>query len=80
MLEAKLAGEPIAEPEPVAEAPVIDLMEALKKSVAEAKERKAPAEESGGVGLARESCREEVVARGRSRTSFHAPAGADESS
>ena len=43
LLEAKLAGEPIAEPEPVAEAPVIDLMEALKKSVAEAKGRKAPA-------------------------------------
>ena len=42
LLEAKLAGEPIAEPEPVAEAPVIDLMEALKKSVAEAKGRKAP--------------------------------------
>ena len=43
LLEAKLAGAPIAEPEPVPEAPVIDLMEALKKSVAEAKERKAPA-------------------------------------
>jgi DNA end-binding protein Ku len=43
LLEAKLAGAPIEEPEPVAEAPVIDLMEALKKSVAEAKERKAPA-------------------------------------
>jgi DNA end-binding protein Ku len=42
LLEAKLAGQPIEEPEPVAEAPVIDLMEALKKSVAEAKERKAP--------------------------------------
>jgi DNA end-binding protein Ku len=42
LLEAKLAGAPIEEPEPVAEAPVIDLMEALKKSVAEAKERKAP--------------------------------------
>ena len=34
MLEAKLAGEEIAMPEPVAEAPVVDLMEALKKSVA----------------------------------------------
>jgi DNA end-binding protein Ku len=34
MLEAKLAGEEIAKPEPVAEAPVVDLMEALKKSVA----------------------------------------------
>jgi DNA end-binding protein Ku len=42
MLEAKLAGQPIAEPEPVEEAPVIDLMDALKKSVAEAKDRKAP--------------------------------------
>jgi DNA end-binding protein Ku len=43
MLEAKLAGEPIAEPEPVPETPVIDLMEALRKSVAEAKQRKPPA-------------------------------------
>ena len=46
LLEAKLAGEPIAEPEPVPEAPVIDLMEALRKSVAEAKERKTPAGKS----------------------------------
>ena len=37
--EAKLAGEEIAMPEPVADAPVIDLMEALKKSVAASKER-----------------------------------------
>ncbi len=50
MLEAKLAGEPIAEPEPVAEAPVIDLMEALKKSVAEAKDRKAPAKKAAASG------------------------------
>ena len=42
MLQAKLAGQPIAEPEEVEDAPVIDLMDALKKSVAEAKERKAP--------------------------------------
>ena len=42
MLEAELAGQPIAEPEEIEEAPVIDLMDALKKSVAEAKERKAP--------------------------------------
>jgi DNA end-binding protein Ku len=34
MLEAKLAGEEISVPEPVEEAPVVDLMEALKKSVA----------------------------------------------
>jgi DNA end-binding protein Ku len=37
MLEAKLKGEEIARPEPVAEAPVVDLMEALKKSVAASK-------------------------------------------
>jgi DNA end-binding protein Ku len=45
MLEAKLAGEEIARPEPEAEeAPVVDLMEALRKSVAEAsKEKKSAA-------------------------------------
>jgi DNA end-binding protein Ku len=44
MLEAKLAGEEIARPEPVAEdAPVVDLMEALRKSVAEASKQKTPA-------------------------------------
>ncbi len=43
LLEAKLAGEEIAEPEPLPEAPVVDLMEALKRSVAEAK-KKRPAE------------------------------------
>ena len=37
MLEAKLAGEEITVPEPVAEAPVVDLMDALKKSVAASK-------------------------------------------
>ena len=41
MLEAKLAGEEIAKPaEPEVETPVVDLMEALKKSVAEVSERK----------------------------------------
>jgi DNA end-binding protein Ku len=39
LLEAKLAGEEIAKPEPVADAPVVDLMEALKKSVAATKSR-----------------------------------------
>ena len=37
MLEAKLKGEEISVPEPVAEAPVIDLLEALKQSVAATK-------------------------------------------
>ena len=43
MLEAKLAGEQIARPEPVAETPVIDLMEALRRSVAEVQGAKKPA-------------------------------------
>ncbi len=43
MLEAKLAGEEISRPEPVPEAPLVDLMEALRLSVAEAREKKAPA-------------------------------------
>jgi DNA end-binding protein Ku len=42
MLEAKLAGEEIALPEPVTVAPVIDLMDALKQSVAQASKDKAP--------------------------------------
>jgi DNA end-binding protein Ku len=42
LLEAKLAGEEIAAaPEPVEDAPVIDLMEALRRSVEEAKSAKA---------------------------------------
>jgi DNA end-binding protein Ku len=53
LLEAKLAGEEIAAPEPVEEkAPVIDLMEALKASVAEAQgkkpAKKTKAASSGG--------------------------------
>ena len=39
LLEAKLKGEEIAAPEPVPEAPVIDLMDALKQSVAATKTR-----------------------------------------
>ena len=43
MLEAKLAGEEIVAPEQPAAAPVVDLMEALKESVAQAQKDKAPA-------------------------------------
>jgi DNA end-binding protein Ku len=39
MLEAKLAGQEVAKPEPVPETPVVDLMDALKKSVAEVQSR-----------------------------------------
>ncbi len=41
MLEAKLAGREVVAPEPVAETPVIDLMEALRQSVADAQGRRA---------------------------------------
>jgi DNA end-binding protein Ku len=48
MLEAKLAGEEITKPEePVTEAPVVDLMEALRRSVEESKGRKTPAAKAG---------------------------------
>jgi DNA end-binding protein Ku len=40
MLDAKLAGETLTRPEPVTETPVVDLMEALRRSVAEVQERK----------------------------------------
>ncbi|HEY3050342.1 MAG TPA: Ku protein [Gaiellaceae bacterium] len=40
MLEAKLDGQEIKKPEPVEETPVVDLMEALKRSVEEVKEAK----------------------------------------
>jgi len=41
MLEAKLAGQEIVAPEPIAEAPVIDLMEALRQSVVDAQSRRS---------------------------------------
>jgi DNA end-binding protein Ku len=47
MLEAKLAGTEVARPEPAAvESPVVDLMEALRKSVAEAKQRGGSSEKT----------------------------------
>ena len=50
LLEAKLAGEEIKAPEPVEEkAPVIDLMEALKASVAETKKQPAAKKEKAAA-------------------------------
>jgi DNA end-binding protein Ku len=49
MLEAKLSGEEIKRPEPVAEeAPVIDLMEALRQSVSEVQKTKPAAKAKSG--------------------------------
>jgi DNA end-binding protein Ku len=56
MLEAKLAGKEIAKPEPAPEAPVVDLMDALKQSVAQAqkgKEKAAPAKKKAASGRKR---------------------------
>ncbi len=63
MLEAKAAGQEITAPEPVAEeAPVVDLMEALRRSVEEA-QRDKPASASSKKAAARPSTRKRTAAR-----------------
>jgi len=62
LLEAKLRGEELVAPEPVPEAPVLDLMEALKASVAAAKQRAAKQRAPAKPKAARAAGR----ARGRS--------------
>jgi DNA end-binding protein Ku len=57
MLEAKLAGEEIARPEPIAPAPVVDLMEALKQSVAAAQKDKPSAKKKAPAGKRRAAAR-----------------------
>jgi DNA end-binding protein Ku len=60
MLEAKLAGKEITKPEPAPEAPVVDLMEALKQSVSQAqkgKEKAAPARKKAASGRKRAAAR-----------------------
>ena len=57
LLESKLRGEEIVAPEPVAEAPVVDLMEALKASVAAAKERGKASEEAAPARRKRRAAR-----------------------
>ncbi len=57
MLEAKLAGQEIVAPEPVAEAPVIDLMEALRQSVIDAQGRRAAKDSSNGKAGAKAGSR-----------------------
>ena len=52
MLEAKLEGREIAKPEPVAETPVVDLMDALRKSVEEVKGEKPARAETRPFGCA----------------------------
>ncbi|MDQ3777527.1 MAG: Ku protein [Actinomycetota bacterium] len=64
MLEAKLAGEEIKKPEPVAEAPVVDLMEALRRSVSEAQKKKT-SEPEEAPKRTRSSPRRKKAAAGR---------------
>ena len=67
LLEAKLAGEEIAAaPEPAEEAPTVDLMEALRRSVEEAKSAKA------GNGAARRRRRRRLP-RGRKQQHADSP-------
>jgi DNA end-binding protein Ku len=62
LLEAKLAGEEIAAPEPQEEeAPVVDLMEALRRSVEEAQQGKKPASRKPGPKKA--AARKKTAAR-----------------
>jgi non-homologous end joining protein Ku len=60
MLEAKLAGQEITAPEPAPEAPVVDLLEALRRSVAESKEKKTTKARKGKAA-------EKAPARSRAR-------------
>src|SRR5215204_1811256 len=60
MLEAKLGGQEITAPEPTPEAPVVDLLEALRRSVAESKEKKTSKARKGKAA-------EKAPARSRAR-------------
>jgi DNA end-binding protein Ku len=62
MLEAKLDGQELKRPEPVAEeTPVVDLMEALKKSVEEVRESKPAASKTRAAS--KSGSRKRVAAR-----------------
>ena len=64
MLEAKLAGHEVVAPEPVAETPVIDLMEALRQSVVDSQGRRAKTgSENGKAGAKAGSCSRKTPAR-----------------
>jgi DNA end-binding protein Ku len=62
MLEAKLDGQEITRPEPQPEAPVVDLMDALKRSVAEVQERAGA--DGGKAKAAKTPRRRKAAAKG----------------
>jgi DNA end-binding protein Ku len=64
MLEAKLAGREITAPEPVPQAPVVDLMEALRRSVAETQGRKGgPTTSASKAGAGKTPARARAAGR-----------------
>ena len=65
MLDAKLAGEAITRPEPVTETPVVDLMEALRRSVAEVQDRRGGG--TAGGAAAKSSKKTKAASSGGSR-------------
>ena len=73
MLEAKLAGQEITRPEPAPETPVVDLMEALRRSVADAQGRREGAE-SGSAGKASSKTKAAPAKGSGSRSTRKAPA------
>ena len=70
MLDAKLAGEAITRPEPVTETPVVDLMEALRRSVAEVQDRRG----GGNGGAAAKTPRKTKAASPGGSRAGRAPA------
>ena len=73
MLEAKLAGQEITRPEPAPETPVVDLMEALRRSVADAQGRREGAE-SGSAGKSSSKTKAAPAKGSGSRSTRKAPA------
>jgi len=67
MLEAKAGGQEIATPEPVAETPVIDLMEALRRSVEEVKQGKSERATSKGAAAKKTAARTPAKKRAAAR-------------
>jgi len=73
MLEAKLAGEEIARPEPAPETPVVDLMEALRRSVADVQGRRDGAK-SGAAAKSSSKTKAAPAKGSGSRSTRKAPA------
>jgi DNA end-binding protein Ku len=63
MLEAKLAGQEVTRPEPAPETPVIDLMEALRRSVADVQGRKTAAPKKTKAASSAGGSRRKTAAR-----------------